>query len=124
MKTLPTLDELDFIDAAFFPCTKKKIAAFTKAVIGAHQASATLLDEIKKVDEADKQVLYKEAHLLDRDFCEFTKNSGLVLTWMTANKKPESELLARVVLKVFEHLLFLKQLHKKTFIIKAANQSS
>ena len=124
MKTQPTLDELRFIPAACFPCGEEKIQRFTSKLIAAHESSRTLLDELKKADKADKAVLYNEAKTLNRDFCQFIKTSGLVLTWMTANKHPDSEQIAKVVLKVFEHLLFLKQLDNGNFTIRAANQSS
>jgi len=124
MKTLPTLYELDFIDAAFFPCPKEKIARFTTKLIEAHQSSATLLQEIKTAAGPDKETLYKAARILDQDFSKYVLDNGLVLTWMTANRNPDSERLAAVLLKVFEHLLFLKQLHNKNFTIKAATQSS
>jgi len=124
MKTLPTLYELQFIDAAFFPCPEQKIARFTTKLIEAYQSSATLLEESKTASGPNKETLYKAARILDQDFSKYVKEKGLVLTWMTANRHPDSERLAAVLLKVFEHLLFLKQLHNKNFTIKAATQSS
>jgi len=125
MTTRPTLDEIQFIDAAFFPCGQEKIWKFTAKVTDTYQSTRILLDELKKTpEEEDKNVFYKEAKRLDRDFCEYIKTSGLILTWMTANKHPDAPKLSALVLKIFEHQLFLKQLQNKNFIIRAANQSS
>lgn len=125
MTTRPTLDEIQFIDAAFFPCDQDKIQRFTQKVIDTYQSTRILLDELKKTpEEEDKKVFYITARGLNQDFCEYIKTSGLILTWMTANKHPDAAKLSALVLKIFEHQLFLKQLQNKNFIIRPANQSS
>ena len=124
MNKRPTLDEIQFIEAACFPCDQEKISRFTLTVIDTYQSTRILLDELKKAPgEEDKSVFYKEARRLDQEFCGFIKKSGLILTWMTAHRHPDARKLSSLVMKIFEHQLFLKQLHNKNFTIKAANQS-
>ena len=76
MKTLPTLYELQFIDAAFFPCPEQKIARFTTKLIEAYQSSATLLEEIKTAAGPNKEALYKAARILDQDFSKYVKEKA------------------------------------------------